>query len=187
MSSMAEPTYAENVALLERTPRVLSALLAGLPASWLDGTDTPDGWRARDVLGHLISAEIDDWIPRAELIAAHGAQRPFEPFDRFAHVERDRDVPMSALLPRFAELRNSNLARLRELVRDETDLDREGTHPSLGRVTMRQLIATWAVHDLDHFAQALAALSAGNDAAVGPWKHYLGILLRREDPTAQPG
>jgi DinB superfamily len=184
---MGDADLTEYAALLERTPRVLTKLLAGLPAPWLEGTDTPGGWRARDVVGHLISAEIDDWIPRIELIVSYGPDRPFDPFDRFAHVERDRDVSLVALLERFADLRAANLARLAELVTDEADLERVGTHPSLGHVTMRQLLATWAVHDLDHVAQAYAALSASQDEAVGPWKAYLGILLRRDDPSAAPG
>jgi hypothetical protein len=175
----------ETTALLERTPRVLRDLLGGLPETWLDGRDTPDGWRPRDVVGHLISAELDDWIPRAEMIVEHGPDRPFEPFDRFAHAERDRDVPLEQLLDRFAELRAANLARLRELVGEE-DLDRVGGHPSLGEVTMRQLLATWAVHDLDHVSQTFAAMSATYDETVGPWKAYLGILLRRADPSAVP-
>lgn len=183
---MADAFLAETTALLERTPRVLQALLGGLPDSWMEGRDTPDGWQARDVVGHLISAELDDWIPRAEIILRDGTSRPFDKFDRFAHEQRDRGVPMPALLDRFAELRAHNLERLRELVTD-ADLDRRGTHPSLGEVTMRQLLATWAVHDLDHVSQAFAALSASQDATVGPWKEYLGILLRREDPAAQPG
>lgn len=178
---------AEITALLERTPRVLRELLAGLPESWLEGTDTPGGWQVRDVVGHLISAELDDWIPRAEMIATYGPDRLFEPFDRFSHVERERGVTLAAMLDRFAELRAANLARLGELVADDADLDRVGTHPSLGSVTMGQLLATWAVHDLDHIAQAFAAMSASRGAAVGPWKGYLGILLRREDPAAQPG
>ena len=176
----------ETTALLERMPRVLHELLDGLPESWLDGRDTPDGWQPRDVVGHLISAELDDWIPRAERILEQGPDLPFEPFDRFAHVDRDRDVPLSELVARFGELRRESLERLRELVTD-TDLDRVGRHPSLGEVTMRQLLATWAVHDLDHVSQLFAALSAAQDAAVGSWKQYLGILLRRDDPTAVPG
>lgn len=184
---MGDGILAETTALLERTPRVLIELLGGLPASWLEGSDTPGGWQARDVVGHLISAELDDWIPRVELIATYGPDRPFEAFDRFAHVQRDRDVPLPTLLSRFAELRAASLVRLGELVTDDADLKRVGTHPSLGQVTMRQLLATWAVHDLDHVAQAFAALSASQDDAVGPWKAYLGILLRREDPSAQPG
>jgi len=184
---MGDGVLRETTALLERTPRVLTELLRGLPASWLEGTDTPGGWKARDVVGHLISAELDDWIPRVELIATYGPDRPFEPFDRFAHVERDRNVALEALLARFGELRAASLARLGELVKDDGDLEQAGTHPSLGRVTMGQLLATWGVHDLDHTAQAFAALSASQDDAVGPWKAYLGILLRREDPSAQPG
>jgi hypothetical protein len=183
---MTDTFLDETTALLARTPRVLHELLDGLPEAWLEGRDTPEGWQPRDVVGHLISAELDDWIPRAEMIMEHGPARPFEPFDRFAHVDRDRDLPVPALLARFAELRAANLDRLHQLVSD-ADLDRIGRHPSLGEVTMRQLLATWAVHDLDHIAQVFAALSASQDLAVGPWREYLGILLRREDPSAVPG
>jgi hypothetical protein len=76
--------------------------------------------------------------------------------------------------------------RLRDLV-SEGDLDRVGRHPSLGEVTMRQLLATWAVHDLDHISQTFAAMSATYDDAVGPWREYLGILLRRTDQSAVAG
>jgi hypothetical protein len=177
---MADTFMTDTTALLERTPRVVRSLLAGLPEPWLETPDTPDGWTPRDVVGHLISAELDDWIPRAELIAEHGTDRPFEPFDRFAHVERDKGVPLTDLIDQFEGLRAEGLARLRELVRGEDDLDRVGRHPELGKVTMRQLLATWAVHDLDHVAQIYAALAGSYDEQVGPWKAYLGILLRRD-------
>lgn len=175
-----------TIALLERTPQALHALLDGLPAQWTEGTDTPDGWRARDVVGHLITGELTDWMPRAEIILDSGTTRPFERFDRFAHAERDRDASLTELIDRFGEVRAASLAALRERVTD-ADLDRRGTHPTLGEVTLRQLLATWAVHDLDHSAQLLAALAGSQDEEVGPWKVYLGILLRREDPSAQPG
>jgi hypothetical protein len=173
-------SLAETTALLERTPRVVRELLGSLPEGWLGEPDTVGGWTARDVVGHLISAELDDWIPRAEVILRDGTTRPFDPFDRFAHVERDRGVPLSSLIERFAELRAQNLARLDELVRDDADLDRRGRHPELGEVTLGQLLATWAVHDLDHIAQIYASLAASRDETVGPWKAYLGILLRRD-------
>ena len=176
---MAETFLAETTALLERTPGVVRALLDGLPDTWLDTPDTAEGWTPRDVVGHLISAELDDWIPRAEMILRDGTDRPFEPFDRFAHVERDAGVSLDALIERFEQLRHEQLARLHELV-GEDDLDRVGRHPELGEVTMRQLLATWAVHDLDHVAQIYAALAGSYDASVGPWKAYLGILLRRD-------
>ena len=177
-----DPFLAETRALLQRTPRVIHELLGGLPENWLGTPDTPGGWTPRDVVGHLISAELDDWIPRAQIILAEGPDRPFEPFDRFAHVERDKQVPLPDLIERFAELRRDSLAKLADLVGDD-DLDRVGRHPdpAIGEVTMRQLLSTWAVHDLDHVAQIYAALAGSRDAAVGPWKAYLGILQRRDE------
>ena len=84
-------------------------------------------------------------------------------------------------------MRAQVLARLDELVTNESDLERRGLHPSLGEVTLRELLATWAVHDLDHVSQIFAGMAGSHDADVGPWKAYLGILLRRDDPAAVPG
>jgi DinB family protein len=176
---LTDTFLADTTALLERTPRVVRGLLDSLPNTWLDTPDTPHGWTPRDVVGHLISAELDDWIPRVELILEHGTKRPFEPFDRFAHTDRDRGVSLPTLIDRFEQIRRDQLKRLAELV-GEDDLDKVGRHPELGEVTMRQLLATWAVHDLDHVAQIYAALAGSQDEAVGPWKAYLGILLRRD-------
>jgi DinB superfamily len=176
----------ETTDLLRRTPELLRALLAGLPAAWADTPDVDGGWRPRDVVGHLISAELDDWIPRTRRIVDHGTSLAFDPFDRFAHVERDAGATLDELVARFAELRAENLATLEALV-TEADLDRRGLHPALGEVTLRELLSTWAVHDLDHVAQVFAGLAGSRDADVGAWKAYLGILLRREDPAAVPG
>lgn len=170
----------DTVALLGRTPRVLRELLGDLPEAWLGEPDVAGGWTVRDVVGHLTSGELDDWIPRVEITLHHGTSRPFDPFDRFAHTERDRGVPLTTLVERFIELRSRNLTRLYELIRDDADLDRRGRHPELGEVTLRQLLATWAVHDIDHVAQVYSSLAASLDEAVGPWKAYLGILLRRD-------
>ena len=165
----------ETTALLERTPRVVHELLAGLPHSWLETPDAAGGWTPRDVVGHLISAELDDWMPRVDMILEHGTNRPFEPFDRFAHVERDRDVSLHDLIDRFEELRADSLMRLRELV-DADDLDRKGVHPDLGEVTMRQLLATWAVHDLDHVQQIARVMAKRWGDACGPWKKFLRVV-----------
>lgn len=182
------PTFlADTVDVLRRTPIVVSALLVGVPDAWTTTSDVAEGWRPRDVVGHLISAEIDDWIPRVERILDDGTSKPFDAFDRFAHVRRDVDVPLDRLVARFAALRAQTLARLDELVTDERDLDRRGLHPSLGEVTLRELLATWAVHDLDHVSQIFAGMAGSHDADVGPWKPYLGILLRRDDPAAISG
>lgn len=182
-----DPFIADTTSLLRRTPQLLRSLLTGIPESWTDTADVPeDGWRPRDVVGHLITGEMSDWIERTQRILEHGTSLPFERFDRVAHAERDTDAPLDELVDRFAQLRADNLARLDELVTD-ADLDRRGMHPTLGEVTLRELLATWAVHDLDHVSQIFAGMAGSHDAAVGPWKAYLGILLRREDPSAIAG
>ena len=177
---------ADTTALLARTPEVLRTLLIGLPKDWTDTPDTADGWRPRDVVGHLITGEQTDWMTRMRRILEHGTSRAFDPFQRFEMLERDRDVPLDDLVERFATLRTANLAALADLITD-ADLDRRGLHPSLGEVSLRQLLASWAVHDLDHIGQVYAGMAGSHDADVGPWKQYLGILLRREDPSAVPG
>ncbi len=177
---------AETTALLRRTPEVLRSLLVGLPEAWTDTPDTADGWRPRDVIGHLITGEETDWMTRTRRILEQGTSVPFDPFDRVAMLNRDAGVPLDDLVERFAALRAENLAALGDLVTD-ADLDRRGVHPSLGEVTLRELLATWAVHDLDHIGQVYAGLAGSHDREVGPWKAYLGILLRRVDPSAVPG
>ena len=172
--------------LLRRTPDVLRSLLFGMPDSWTSTPDVAGDWRPRDVVGHLISGELEDWIPRTRRILADGTARAFDPFDRFAHEGRDDSSTLDELIDRFATLRAANLAKLDELV-TQADLDRRGLHPALGEVTLRELLATWAVHDLDHVAQIYAGMAGSSVAAVGPWKTYLGILLRRDDPAAIPG
>lgn len=177
----------ETSDLLRRTPELLRTLLLGLPDSWTDTADVPEnGWRPHDVVGHLITGELTDWIERTERILKHGTSLPFDKFDRFAHADRDAETTLDELVEHFARLRAENLARLAELA-TEADLDRRGLHPSLGEVTLRELLATWAVHDLDHVAQIYAGMAGSHDAEVGPWKAYLGILLRRDDPAAVAG
>jgi len=176
----------ETTALLSRTPAILRTLLIGLPEAWTDTPDTADGWRPRDVVGHLITGEQTDWMVRIRRILEKGPSLAFDRFDRMAMLERDARIPLDELVERFVALREANLAALRDLVTD-ADLDRRGLHPSLGEVTLRELLATWAVHDLDHVSQIYAGLAGSHDADVGPWKAYLGILLRREDPSAVAG
>lgn len=51
-------------------------------------------------------------------------------------------------------------------------------HPELGPVTLRQLLATWVVHDLGHLHQVAKAMAFQYRDEVGPWREYLTILPR---------
>jgi len=161
---------------LARTPHVLQALLGGLPDPRARLDYGPATFSPYDVVGHLIHGEYTDWIPHAEIILEHGEDRPFEPFDRFAMLETDQATPFEELLARFDALRADNLATLQQWRLTPEQLDRTGRHPELGRVTLRQLLASWVVHDLDHTRQLAEALAHPYQDEVGPWHAYLPIL-----------
>ena len=148
-------------------PDVLRALLTGLPDTWTTTPDVADGWRPRDVVGHLISAELDDWIPRTRRILEHRLAKPtrFQPSPTWSAAS----CRLDSLIDQFSGLRADNLVTVDALATDD-NLDRKGLHPSLGAVTLRELLATWAVHDLDHVSQIYAGLAGAYDAEVGPWR-----------------
>ncbi len=168
----------QAITILERTPAALNALLRDLPTDWTTANEGPDTWSAFDIVGHLIHGEETDWIPRATFILGEGEARPFEPFDRFAQLEISRGKKLAELLDTFAQSRAGSLEALHRFDLTEADLDRTGQHPALGRVTLRELLATWVVHDLNHLAQIARVMSRQYAAEVGPWQAYLGILGR---------
>jgi len=170
-----DPVVSEAVAVLERTPATLRALLQGLPEPWLGRHEGEGTFGAREVLGHLIHGEDTDWVPRIKQILESGDARPFVPFDRRGFAVTD-DMTLTVLLDEFAARRRSSLAFLAGLSLGPTQLALKGQHPELGRVTLGQLLATWTVHDLNHIAQVVRVMSRRYAAAVGPWKVYLGIL-----------
>jgi len=174
---MTEVDVAEVVSVLERTPAVLGALFRDLPAGWLERHEGEGTFDARDILGHLIHGEKTDWVPRIKMILESGDARPFVPFDRRGGGEA-KEAPLAQLLVEFETLRQANLVFLHGLHLAGAQLALPGRHPELGGVTLGQLLATWAVHDLNHIAQALRVMSRRYSEAVGPWKAYLGILNR---------
>ena len=166
----------EAVAVLARTPAALDVLLRDLPEGWIVAHEGGNTWSPFDVIGHLIHGERTDWMPRARIILDHGEARAFEKFDRFAQFAASRGRPLASLLDEFAARRRENLRDLAALRLTEADLDRRGRHPELGGVTLRQLLATWVAHDLDHVTQIARVLARQYSDEVGPWRDYLRII-----------
>ena len=171
-------TLTNAIAILERTPGTFRALLSGLPEAWTAPNEGPDTFSAFDNVGHLIHGERTDWIPRARIILAQGANRRFEKSDRFAQVRESQGKTLAQLLDEFAALRQENVATLRGWNLSEQQLALEGEHPELGRVTLEQLLATWTAHDLGHIAQTTRVMAKQYREAVGPWRAYLPVLDR---------
>jgi len=170
----------EAIAALARTPAALKAMLSGLPPNWTENNEGPETWSPYDVIGHLIHGERVDWISRAKIILEHGEARPFDPFDRFAQFEESKGKKLEALLDEFAALRERNLATLRGMKIGAGDFEKTGQHPALGRVTLKELLATWVTHDLDHIAQVARTMAKQYASEVGPWQAYISILHDRK-------
>ena len=166
------------VEILERTPSVLQSLLGGLSDAWILPNVGPDTWSPYDVVGHLIHGEEADWISRAKIILEHGESKTFTPFDRFAFIQKSKGKTLQQLLEEFERLRKENLRALEGMSLESHHFDLKGTHPEFGQVTMGQLIATWAVHDLGHIEQIVRTMAKQYDETVGPWKRYLSVLNR---------
>jgi len=150
-----------------------------LPPEWLEGDEGPETWSPYVVIGHLVHGERADWMARARIILEHGEARAFDPFDRFAQFKESEGKSIGELLDEFAALRAENLRALEALKLDPARLAATGTHPHFGRVTLEQLLATWVAHDMDHVSQIARVMAKQYDAAVGPWKEYLGVLHDR--------
>lgn len=170
--------------VLARTPAALQALFGGLPEPWIRGTEGPDTFSPFDVVGHLIDGEETDWIPRARIILARGPDPRFEPYDRFRHRARNVARPLHDLLLEFARLRDANLEELRQWHLTAAELDLPGSHPFLGKVTLRELLAAWVVHDLGHIAQAARVMAKQYGDAVGPWVPFLPVLTDHLTPRS---
>jgi hypothetical protein len=176
MACFTEFSLDEALAVLTRTPATLNVLLRGLPNIWVRCNEGNDTWSPFDIVGHLIYGERTDWMPRVRIMLENGEARSFDPFDRFAQLKESQDKSLEQLLDDFARLRRENLSALQALNLKREDLTKRGRHPTLGVVTLFELLATWAVHDLTHIHQLSRVMAHQYRDAVGPWTAYLGVL-----------
>jgi DinB superfamily len=173
---MMEHNLQHTMSLLTRTPAALDALLRDLPETWTLRNEGENSWSAFDVVGHLIHAERTDWIPRVRVVLQFGENQAFAPFDRWGQVRETQGKSLEQLLDEFAHLRSESLGELRALNLRREDLELRGRHPALGVVTLSELLATWAAHDLTHLHQISRIMAYQYREAVGPWSRYLGVL-----------
>lgn len=173
---MTQFSFQQALEILERTPRVLEELLAGLSPDWIMQNEGEGTWNSFDVVGHLLHGDKTDWLARAEIILSESEDKKFAPFDRFAQFEESKGKSLQQLLDEFKEVRKGNITRLKEFNITSDRLSKTGIHPAFGEVTLSQLISAWVVHDLDHISQIARVMAKryGND--TGPWIEYLKIL-----------
>ena len=159
---------------LSQGPRIVESLVAATPADVLHWREAPDAWTPVQVLAHLADGEITDWMPRVERILAGGGR--FTDYDREGGFSRYQGWTAEALVGEFGQLRRANLERLDQLALTAPHLRLTGEHPAFGTVTLEQLLATWAAHDMAHVAQLSRILQRAFGRHVGPWRQYFSNL-----------
>ena len=169
-------TPALAIQVLERTPAVLKAQLGGLDDAWILPNEGPDTFSPYDVVGHMLHGEVCDWKPRILRVLEHGPNKAFDIFDRFAMYEESKGKSMSDLLRQFEEKRAENIAWFCSLNLQESDLAKEGLHPKLGPVSLRNLVSTWVIHDLTHMAQINRVMAKQLRSEMGPWQEYFRVM-----------
>lgn len=170
----------EAIEILERTPRTLEHLLTGLSGGWLQCNEGEGTWNASEVIEHLIEGEKTNWIPRLEFILQEGDSKPFPPFDRYSHLNEKQGRSTEQRFLEFKTIREQNIAKLKELIDPEVHFELTGSHPAFGVVKVKELLATWVVHDLTHIAQIVRVMAERYREDVGPWKEYLSILNKKQ-------
>lgn len=166
----------QAISVLEKTPETLIHLLSDLPIEWTHQNEGLDTWSPYDVIGHLVHGEKTDWIPRLEIVLSISGGKTFTPYDRFAQFEMSKGKSLKDLLYEFTRLRRENIATLRSKNINEKDLDKQGIHPELGPISLRNMLAAWVVHDLGHLAQISRVMAKQYKHEIGPWTKYLTIV-----------
>ena len=173
---MVEYNINKALEILKQTPKTLSTFLSNLSDEWIYCNEGGETWSAYDIIGHLIHGEKTDWTSRLKLMYYEGEIQTFTPFDRFAQFENSKGKTLKQLLEEFTELRKRNIDFVLSLNITKLDFDKKAIHPDLGEVSLKQLLATWTVHDLGHIAQISRIMAKQYKHEVGPWKKYLSIL-----------
>jgi len=168
-----EQNLHHTISLLTRPPAALDALLRDLPDTWTLRNEGENSWSAFDVVGHLVYCERANWMPRVRQFAKAEA---FKHFDRRGHVREVEGKSLGQLLDEFSRLRSENLNKLRAMNLRQEDLVMRAEHPVLGMVTLSELLATWAAHDLTHLHQISRVMAHQYREAVGPFSRNLGVL-----------
>ncbi|MEY2917160.1 MAG: hypothetical protein RIS73_874 [Bacteroidota bacterium] len=167
---------AQAIEILEKTPAVCTALLAGLSNDWVMNNEGPETFSPYDVIGHLAHGEKADWTERTKMILDFGNTKTFVKWNRFAQYEESKGKSLVQLLDEFAVIRKQNIAWFKSLQLNETDFDKKGMHPVLGEVTLKNLLSTWVAHDLTHIAQITRVMAKQYKEEMGPWPQFFRIL-----------
>ncbi len=166
----------KTVEIIERTPKVLYALLQGISDDWIYNNEGENTWSVFDVVGHLIVCEKTNFITRTEIILSDSENKTIAPIDMSAQFEWNKGKSITDLLKEFEIIRKENINRLLSLNITSGDFIKTAVHPKIGKLTLGELLATWAAHDLNHIVQITRIMAKQYKNEVGPFTEFLTII-----------
>jgi hypothetical protein len=176
----AEPTPplgpSEVANALRTTLLAIRVECTGLPPALLRWHPAPGEWCVLEVIGHLIEAEERGFAGRVRTLLAE-SDPEFRTWDQdaVARSRRDCERDPAGLLAEWTRIRETSAALVDGL--RHGDLARAGRHPSVGRLSIADLLAEWVHHDRNHQRQILA------NVQVYVWPH-MGNARRFSRPDS---
>ena len=161
------PWLADVQAVLSTTPERWQRLVSTLPIELLTRPPAAGEWSALHCLQHLLDAEHLVFPVRFHAFLAGQEFVDFDPNE--PHVGTALLTP-EQLVVAFARARQESLVLFKQVTDD--DLSRTKQHPTLGSVTLAEMLHTWAAHDLNHTVQAERALMQPFMLGCGPWRSF---------------
>ena len=147
--------------------QTISALVADLPAAVTMRRTDPARWSVLEILCHLRDEEREDFRVRIDF-TLHRPGESWPSIDPQGWVTKRNYAavePADGLADFLAE-REESLRWLRGL--SDAEWGSAYEHPTLGRLTAGDLLASWAAHDLLHLRQLAGAIFALVTTAAEP-------------------
>jgi hypothetical protein len=149
---MLAPTIVAS--MLRGATAAIAAEVHALPDALLRWHPAEGEWCVKEVLGHLIEAERRGFSGRIRIILAN-ARPTLERWDpaEVAKARHDCEKDADTLVGELQRLREAGVALVAGLRGD--DLTRVGLHPTVGELTVNDLLHEWVHHDRNHLKQIL--------------------------------
>jgi hypothetical protein len=161
-------------AVFRITPARLRALMQAFPEDLLHRAPAPGEWSPIEVLRHLIDA--DRLLAARTRAALAGEDQP----SPLAALE-NKDASPLELVAQFEALRAETLILLDEIQEEQLSLPH--THPTMGLVSLHNLLSYWGGHDLMHLVQIEQALMQPFIPDSGPWHVRFAKHIPNPDAT----
>lgn len=139
----------EPLAMLERTPRLISDLAQEIGEAGFEKSYAPGKWTGRFILAHLADCEVAFGFRFRQVAAAPGAT--LQPFDQDAWARHYAKLETKWALGAFITARLWNVEFLKAL--PEETFENTAFHPERGEQTLQSIVETAAGHDVNHLEQ----------------------------------